>query len=305
MTTTKLTHLEVTWTNIVPPTPDDLSQLAAHYPNFHPLNLKDCLTELEYPKLDHHDHYLFLVVQMPYLDQREKQLRPAEVDIFISHGSLVTSHRGELDSLQSMYAELLADETRRDDWMGGGASPLLYHLLNVLVDDCYPMAHRLGQQLRHIEENLFHNNTRHLLYEIASLRRDIIVLRNIVKSQNGIIQNLIQGNWTFIQEALDPYWGDISDHLKQLCSLTDQYSEVIDGLADTIDTLASHRIDEVVRLLTVTTILSLPVTLLATIFGMNIVMPFSENLLLFYIIVAAGIVFTVWLIWFLKMRKWL
>ena len=80
---------------------------------------------------------------------------------------------------------------------------------------------------------------------------------------------------------------------------------MIDGLSDTIDTLASHRIDGVVRLLTITTILSLPVTLLATIFGMNIVMPFSQHPLLFYGIVIAGVGLTIWLLWYLRRRNWL
>ncbi|MBE0698789.1 MAG: magnesium transporter CorA family protein [Anaerolineaceae bacterium] len=305
MPTTTLTFQNVIWTNIVHPDPQDLSELSARYPNFHPLNLKDCLTELEYPKLDHYDHYLFLVVQMPYQDHQQKSLRPAEVDIFIAHGNLITSHRGELKSLQSMFTVLQSDELRREEWMGRGASPLLYNLLNTLVDDCYPLARQLGVRLRHIEENLFNNNVQHLLHEISSLRRDIIILRSILKSQLGIVQSLIRGNWSFIQENLDPYFGDINDHLSQLCSLTDQYTEVIDGLSDTIDTLASHRIDEVVRLLTITTVLSLPVTILATIFGMNIAVPFAQHPFLFYGIVLAGVGLTIWLIWYLRTRNWL
>jgi magnesium transporter len=150
MSTTTLTFQQVNWTNIVHPQADDLRDLSARYPNFHPLNLKDCLTELEYPKLDHHDHYLFLVVQMPYQDQVQHSLRPAEVDIFIAHGNLVTSHHGELKTLESMFTVLQSDEFRCEEWMGRGASPLLYNLLNALVDDCYPLAHQLGLRLRHI-----------------------------------------------------------------------------------------------------------------------------------------------------------
>jgi magnesium transporter len=304
MTTTTLTFHDVFWTDIVHPTAEDIRSLAARYPNFHPLNLQDCLTELEYPKLDHYDHYLFLVVQMPFIDQKVKQLRPAEVDIFIAHNNLVTAHRGELGSLQNIFDDLQANEDHRDEWMGRGASPLLYYILNRLVDDCFPLVHQLGQNLRHIEEHLFGNNTRHLLLEISQLRRDIIVMRSILKTQQGIIHGLIKGSWPFIQEHLDPYWGDISDHLGQLCSLTDQYSEVVDSLADTVDTLASHRIDEVVRLLTIVTVLSLPVTLLATIFGMNIVMPFAGHPFLFYTIIIAGIGLTVWLIWYFRVKDW-
>jgi magnesium transporter len=305
MTTTVLTHNEVTWTNIVHPTPEDIQALGDRFPNFHPLNLKDCLTELEYPKLDHHDHYLFLIVQMPYWDPKERISHPGEVDVFISHNNLITSHRGELKPMVEMFAAMENDPDQREEWMGHGASPLLYHLLNSLVDYCFPIVHKVGSNLRHTEENLFNNNARHLLYEVAVLRRDIIVLRSILKPQYEIIQALIKGNWPFIQDRLDPYWGDISDHLAQLCMLTDQYAEVIDGLSSTIDTLASHRIDEVVRLLTVATVLTLPVTLLATVFGMNITMPFSNHPFLFFGLILLGLVLTAWLVWYLRIKHWL
>lgn len=305
MTTTSLTYNNVTWTNIVHPTPEEIQRLGECYPNFHPLNLKDCLTELEYPKLDHHDHYLFLVVQMPYWDSRERISHPAEVDIFIAHHVLVTSHRGELRWLTEMYETAQQNPDKREEWMGQGASPLLYHLLNDLVDSCFPIVHRVQSDLRHIEDNLFSNDTRHLLHEIAILRRDIIVLRSIFQAQHGTIDALIRGNWSFIQEHLDPYWGDISDHLTQLCALIDMYGQVIDGFSDTVDTLASHRIDDVMRVLTITTVLTLPVTLLATVFGMNVVMPFSDHPVLFFSIILFGIVLTIWLVWFLNKRHWL
>ena len=305
MATSILTQETVTWTNIIHPTPDDVHELAQRYPQFHPLNLQDCLTDLEYPKIDHHDHYLFLVVQIPYWDEGQHMARPAEVDIFIAHQHLVTSHHGELGGLTQMFQQAQEYEGCRQDWMGGGASPLLYHILDRLVDGAFPMVHAVSVQLRHVEENLFKNNTQHLLREVAVLRRDIIVLRSILKSQHDVITGLINGSWTFIQEHLDPYWGDISDHLQQQCAALDQYADVVGVIAETLDTLASHRIDEVVRLLTLTTILTLPVTLLATVFGMNVAMPFEEHPLLFFVIILAGFLLTVWLVSFLRKRKWL
>lgn len=305
MSTTILTHNGVTWTNIVHPTQEDIQALGDRFPSFHPLNLKDCLTELEYPKLDHYDHYLFLVVQIPYWDSEERGSRPAEVDIFIMHKQLITCHRGDLKPLVDMFAAAEDEPDKREEWMGRGASPLLYNLLNALVDYCFPIVQKIGGSLRHIEENLFTNNVQHLLHEVAVLRRNIIVLRNIFRPQQEIIHALITGSWPFVQEHLDPYWGDIGDHLAQLCLLMDQYSEVINGLSDTIDTLASHRIDEVVRLLTVTTVLTLPVTLLAAVFGMNVRMPFADHPMLFITAILLGILLTSGLVWYLRTKRWL
>jgi magnesium transporter len=305
MTTLALSHGRVTWTNIINPSPDDIQQLAKLYPHFHPLNLQDCLSELEFPKLDHHDDYVFLVVQFPFWDAGEKISRPAEVDVFVSNGALVTAHRDELKPLHALFEGAQNDENARDSLMEHGASPLLYYLLNALVDYCFPIVHRVRQNLHHLEDIMFHEHTRRLLNEVAVVRRDIIALRSILKPQLGVVEALIRGNWPFIHEDLDPYWGDINDHLSQLSSLLDEYAEVVNGLSDTIDTLASHRIDEVVRVLTIVTVLTLPVTVLSTIFSMNVTMPYARHPLLFFAVIGLGIALTGFILWYLRKRKWL
>jgi magnesium transporter len=305
MSTIILSHQSINWVNILNPTQADIQALSEQHPLFHSLNLKDCLTELEYPKLDHYDHYLFLVAQMPYRDPHDGRLQPAEVDIFITEDVLVTAHRGELEAIQRMFASAQSSDQNREEWMASGTSTLLYHLLDALVNDCYPIVTQVGHALRTLEDNLFENRTRVLLYEIASLRRDIIVMGSILNSQRDILNGLIKGDWEFIHQHLDPYWEDISSHLSQLCSLADQYAQVVDGLSDTTDTLASHRIDEVVRLLTITTVLTLPVTLLAAVFGMNVLMPYANHPLLFYSVILISIAATIGLVWYLRKKRWL
>jgi len=298
-------HGKVTWIDITHPTPADMREIAGRFPQIHPLNLKDCLTDLEIPKLDHLDGYIFLVVQMPVWSEKEQISRPAEVDIFIFNGILITSHRAELKQLVDLYARVQSDLTLAAEVMGAGSSPLLYHLLNDLVDACYPMVQRVSASVRQVEERIFRQEVHEALHAIASLRRDIIALRSILKAQMAVVQTLIHGNWSVIHEDLDPYWGDIGDHLSLLCSSLDQYSEVISGISDTVDTLASHRIDEVVRILTLVTVFTLPLTLLATLFGMNIRLPFSEHPWLFYTLLGLGLAFSAALIWYLRHKKWL
>ena len=305
MTTSILTYGRVTWTNITHPTDEDILQLARRYPQFHPLNLKDCMTELEFPKIDHHDDYLFLVVQFPYWDTTEKISRPAEIDIFVAKGILVTSHRNELKPLNELFSAAQADESIRAEIMENGASPLLHNLLNRLVDYCFPILVKVDHQIQRIEEQLFRRDTRSILNDIALIRRDVIALRRILHPQREVINKLKSGRWLFIHEELDLYWGDLVDHLSQLCAMLDEHSEVILGLSDTIDTLASHRIDEVIRLLTMVTILTLPITLLATIFGMNIVMPFADHPVLFFSILGIGIFLTISIVYYLRKHRML
>jgi magnesium transporter len=305
MATTVLSHGRVTWTNIVQPTPADIQELAARYPHFHPLNLHDCLTELEFPKMDHHDEYLFLVVQMPVWDAVEKISRPAEVDIFVSRGVLVTSHRGELQPLVKLFEQAHKDEATRERLMGRGASPLLHEILDTLVNYCYPILHKVNQNLRDVEDHLFHGQTRQVLRAVAVVRRDVISLRHILRPQLDVIAELERSNYDFIHDDLNLYWSDIADHLAQLRATLDEYYEVISGLSDTIDTLASHRIDEVVRLLTLVTILIVPLTLLTAIFGMNVWLPHEGGPASFAVILVLGVGLTLGLSLYLRRRGWL
>lgn len=306
MTTTILTHDRVTWTNIIQPTTDDIEQLKARYPQFHPLNLHDCLSGLEFPKIDHHDDYLFIVVHLPRWDNKEEISRPSEVDIFISKGILVTSHTGNLKPLTQLFARVQEDTAFRERLMGHGASPLLYELLNELINYCFPILDKVNQNIRYAEEQLFDKETEHILHEIAVVRRDVISLRHILRPQWDIMNALEKGNWPFIHDDLTLYWSNLGDHLAQLKAMLDEHVDVIDGLSDTIDTLASHRIDGVVRVLTFITILTAPLTLMATIFGINVeLLPTQYHPLLFLVVIVVGILLTAVLITYLRRRGFL
>lgn len=305
MPTTILTQGRVTWTSIVNPDDDDIRQLSTRYPQFHPLNLEDCRTETEFPKLDHHDDYLFLVVHFPLWDEKRRIVQPTEVDVFVAKGTLVTAHTGNLPPLVTMLGRVHSDEAYRAQIMGRGASPLLYELLSACMTYCVPFAERLDHALRHVEEDLFNADTRHTLTEVAVLRREVIALRRILRPQVTLIKELAQGNWPFIHEDLDLYWGDVSGHLAQLCTMLDEQAEVVNGLSETVDTLASHRIDEVVRVLTVVTVITLPLTVLSTVFGMNVALPYEQHPWAFFILIVVGLVVTAALVWYLRSRRWL
>ena len=311
MTTIVLSTPCVTWTNITQPTQQDIDQLAEQHPDFHPLNLHDCLTDLEFPKLDHHDDYVFLVMHMPVFDRVERICRPVELDLFVTHGTLVTVHPGELKPVADLFDAAASAAASADnahpcsDVLSKGASHLMHRVLDACVTYCDAIVARVGKNVRQIERSMFRADPDASLHEVAWVRRDIISLRSILKPQLAVIQALIAGNWSFIHEELDPYWGDIGDHLAQQCALLDECSEVIAGLSDTIDTLASHRIDAVVRVLTVVTVLTMPLTLLAAMFGMNVALPFSQHPLVFFGLVAFGVIMSVAVTVYLRKRRWL
>src|SRR6185503_16793347 len=189
MPTTTLTHGRVTWTHIVQPNQADMDDLGKRYPHFHPLNLEESMSSIEFPKLDPHDDYLFMVIHVPVRDDGAA-FHPAEADIFVGKGTLVTAQGGDLPQLTDLFNSALHDQHTREQLMGRGASPLLYQLLERLVDNAFPFVQRLDHDIQHIETNLFGSDTRHVLNEIALARRDLIALRHILKPQVPVMQAL-------------------------------------------------------------------------------------------------------------------
>ena len=285
---------------------DDVHQLRKRFPSIHYLNLKDCLQDLEFPKLDDHGDYIFIVIQLPLWDEERRISSPCEVDIFINEEAIITSHSGELKPMNVIFDKTETGKTFRAELMSNGTGPVLYEILYELIEYCYPIIKKVNQNIRHIEEHLFSAETEQILRDVAFVRRDVIALRHILRPQLDVLESLEKTKWAFIPDELDPFWSNLNDHLSQLLSLLNEHMDVINGLSDTIDTLASHRIDGVVRVLTLITILTAPLTLLATVFGINVELIDPRfHRILFIVVNTCGIILTLTLVWYLSKRKWL
>lgn len=295
----------ITWTNIIHATPDDITHLHRQYPQFHPLDLEDCLSRIERPKIDEYDAYLFIVMHFPIWDHIGRISRPSEVDFFVGSGFLVTVHDGELKALGSFFADLEEDESKRDKYMVNGAGALLHSIVDRLVDNIFPMLYKLDGNIRQIEENLFSEDSRQVIQDISIMRRDITVLRRILRPQVAILANLEQVDRVYIREDLDNYFGDILDHLQKACDIVDEHAEVIVSLADTSSALASHRINEVIRILTVISVIMLPLTLISGIMGMNISVPFENQPAAFVSVIALMAVVSIVMLGAFKAKGWL
>lgn len=272
-----LKHGRTTWTNIVEPTPEDMRYLGEAYPHFHPLDLEDCLSQIERPKIDEYENYLFIVMHFPLWDPDHRISRPGELDLFTGIGYLVTVHGGQLMPLVNLFEQCKDDPEARAQYMGAGAGALLHTVIDRLVDYILPILYKVDANIRAVEEDIFTENTRRVIQDISLVRRDIIALRRIIRPQIAILDNLENVDRPYIREELDVYFGDVLDHMVRARDILDDSAEVIGGLADTADTLASHRINEVMRILTVISVIMLPLSVISGIFGMNVPLPFQSH----------------------------
>jgi len=266
----------LTWTDIAPPTEKETEYLAQNFP-FHPLDLDDTLSRIQRPKIDEYKEYLFLVFHFPIYRKAERVLTSSQVSVFIGPNYLITLHKGELKPLVKLFKECRIDEESRREYLSQGSGFLLYRILDRLVDYCLPILNKVGSGIEEVEDTIFSDRKRGAIREISRLRRDIIAFRRIIWPMRAVIGSLEPKVRRFVKKDLAVYFGDMVDHLDRIWDGLDEYKEIIEGLSDTYDSLATNRTNEVVRILTIIATILLPVTVVASIYGMNISLPFMHS----------------------------
>ena len=305
MTYQQLTGSRVTWINITNITPDDVEQIRRAFPYIHPLTLEDMLSPIERPKIDDDDDYIFVVAHFPLWDSVNRLTRASEVDFLVSRNYIITIHDGVLKPLTQLAAAIEVNETERQSLLGRSSSHAFYVMLDRLVDYIFPILRKVDANIRGIEEAIFSADEDALIRDIALVRRDIIAQRRIIRHLVPILDNLERKERPIIHAALDEYFGDILDHLQRARDIIDEDAEIMGGLAETADTLISHRINGVIRILTVFSVIMLPLTFLTGVYGMNIELPLAEHNAAFLIVVGLMITVVVVMLTYFRYRKWL
>ncbi|MBE2267434.1 MAG: magnesium transporter CorA family protein [Anaerolinea sp.] len=305
MTFQQLSGERTLWINMVRPGAADVDVLKKTYPYIHPLNLEDMLSVIERPKIDDDPDYIFVVMQFPVWDARIRLSRAAEVDFLVGRGFIITVHDGVLKPLDQMFNDCRSKLDEKSKLLGGSAGHAFYTMIDRLVDYMFPILRKVEGNLRKVEEGIFAQEDFQLIRDIALVRRDIIALRRIIRHQVPILDNLTHKDRRILHEDLDEYFGDTLDHISLARDMIDEHMEVINGLADTADMLLNHRLNSIIRVLTTFSVILLPLTLISSIYGMNILLPFQDHPSAFGALTVIMIALVIAMVVYFRRRRWL
>ncbi len=300
-----LTWEDVTWVNIAGPTERETEYLAQNYP-FHPLDLDDCLSRIQRPKIDEYEDYLFLVFHFPVFNKKTRVTTPSQVSVFIGQNYVITLHRGDLKPLVNLFRQCQLDEEARSQNLSGGPGQLLYRIIDRLVDYCLPILNKIGNNIDRVDEEIFSHSMPHAIREISELRRDVISFRRVIWPLRAVAGSLWAKVRRFTETDMEVYFDDIVDHIDKIWDGLDEYKERIEGLNDTHDSLATNRTNEIVRMLTVIATIMLPITVVASIFGMNIPLgPFGDSKLAALYVSLICLVIIAAMLYFFRRQHWI
>ncbi len=272
-----ITQGKLSWYYVERPSVNEVQYLADKF-NFHPLDLDDVLSRVQRPKIDEYEDRVFMVLHFPVFDKEHHITRPTEIDIFVGENYVVTVNKSaSFKQLSRLFQECLTIDKSRQKYMGKSSGFLLYSMLDRLVNYCFPILSKVTENIDDIEEIIFDKTVPKTVRQITLIRRDLISFRRIIRPQIAVIETLEKEEYPFFREDQEIYFGDVADHYRKIWDGLEDCKEVVDGLAETSNWLTSHRIQEIMSILTIVMALLAPATLIASVFGMNIPLPGGIN----------------------------
>jgi magnesium transporter len=305
----RLSELEaggLTWIHLDAPTKEEAEELAARF-GWHALDVEDVLSKRQRPKVDDYqeDRYLFIVLHFPVYDGTIGRLNAAELDVFLGPDYLVTLPTVELLPVTRLFRRCYEDEELRERLFSKGSGRLLYEVLDDLFDYCFPILDKIGHKLDVIEDDMFEGLSSEVVRDISNVKQEIISYRKIIKPERSTLRLLERHVERFLPEELELYFDDIVDAAERIWDLLDNYKEVVEALEQTNESVITHRVNRILQILTIFSVVLLPLTLISGIFGMNVGFPGYGTHAAFYVIVGLMVATIVGMLGFFRLKRWL
>jgi magnesium transporter len=274
------------WINLQNPDRSDVEKLAEKY-NFNALNIEDCMTKFELPKLDSYDDHFFVILHFPPLAQKIGISKNSQLSIFLGKDFLVTVHQGDLKPLVELIeiCKIGLDQQRKNRLLGKSSGVLLHEIIDVLVDDLLHTSRKIIANLDEMEDRVF-DEKKPVARSIALLRREINRLRRIVNPLKKFVLEIAKNIKRFSErddQELTLFFDDIIDHIDKVIETLEESRETMEIYKDTDFVLSNEKTNKVLAVLTIIFTLAIPSTVIGTFYGMNVNLPggIGDNSMIF------------------------
>jgi magnesium transporter len=294
------------WVKIDRPTAVEQAWLEENF-DFHALDLEDVLSRNQRPKIDKYEDYLFIVLHFPVFDPAAGRLGAGELDLFVGPGFLITIPNQPLQPVEYLFERCRQKEELRDQLFSRGAGYLLYRIVDDGFDYCFPMLRKIGNKLDALEEEIFEGRSEEIVRDISNVKQEIINFRKVIRPQRPVLRDLerVKGRYLAPEIDLEIYFDDIVDAHERIWDMLENYKEVVEALEESNESVISHRVNDILRVLTSISVIVLPLTLLASIWGMNVGVPGEGDTTAFWVITASLAALLVGMVAYFRRRGWL
>ena len=298
------------WVDLESPTPEETRYVLEDVFHFHPLSIEDCVTASPSPKVDEYTPkeedrftpYLFIVIHAVDYSRKDGVFATGELDFFLGKNFLVTYHAGPLRSV-SLTEERAVKATMQ---IARAPDRVAHTLLDSIVENYKPALEELSLEIAELEQQALQHPTQQTLNKILQVKKEVLHLRQIIGPQREVLARFARGEFKLIRAHLVPYYRDVYDALFHISELAQGYADTLTGILQVYLNMSSNRTGEIVKLLTMITVVTTPLMMVGTWYGMNFKhMPELDWKYGYWGGLTLTLLSTLATYWYFKKKKWL
>ena len=253
------------WIDLEAPTDEELRLLEDPFA-FHPLAIEDCLTPEHQPKIEDFGPYLFLIFRGVDLDPPADRFETIKLAAFLGPNYLITYHRRPMRSVAAVLTKYARDE--KGD-LFRGVDYLLYEILDHMIEFYFPVLERIEHDIEAVEDRIFTADDENTLDAILGLKRRVMEIKRALTPHRELFGRIARNEFEEITPQTVVFYRDLYDSTYRLAEVADSYRDVLSGTLDAHISMISHRLNEVMKVLTIFATIMLPLTFIAGVYGMN------------------------------------
>lgn len=286
------------WIDLLDLDDNDIDLLTATF-NLHPLTVEDFIMPNARPKVENFKDYIFLIM---FSLEKNGRAKTSELDCCLGKNFLITFHNHPITPLTTCKERL----KKQSPMIMHGADMLLYSILDTCIDSYFPVINEFDNLVDEMSDELFRDPTQDTLKKIYILKNDVMHLRRTIGPQADVLSLISRGDFHMISGSNTVYFRNLYDNLVRLNDVVGTSRDIITGAMEAYVSIVSNRLNEIMKTLTVIATIMMPLTLIASIYGMNFKhMPELESKMGYPLIITLMAVITITMLAYFKRRKWL
>lgn len=293
----------VIWVDVVDVDDEDIDLLTSVF-NLHELTVEDAIMPNSRAKVEKFRDYLFLIFfSLEKLNGELKiKVRTTELDFCLGHNFLITFHSHPMTQLTACKDRI----KKQSPIITQGVDMLLYSILDACVDSYFPVIDEFDDHVDTMSDELFKDPTNETLKKIYNLKNEVMYLRRTIGPQADTVSLMARGDFELISPSNVIYFRNIYDNLVRLNDIVGTSRDIITGAMEAYVSVVSNRLNEIMKTLTVIATIMMPLTLIASIYGMNFKhMPELESKHGYYLVLSFMILATVGMLVYFKRKRWI
>ncbi len=299
------------WLDLENPTPQETKFYLEEVFHFHPLSIKDCVEESPLPKVDEYlpkeddlfTSYLFMVIHAVDYSRKDGTFATSEMNFFLGKNFLITFHTVPLKNVETV-AEMAIRSTVH---IARAPDRVAYALLDALVDNYKPALDELSLEIAELENQVLQRPGEAILNKIVQVKKEVLHLRKIIGPQMAVLGRFAHGEFKLIRGHIVPYYRNVYDALFHISELAQNYTDSLTGILQVYLNISSNQTGEVVKFLTMITVITTPVMIVGTWYGMNYAeqMPELHSRYGYYWAIGLTVISTLATVWWMRKKRWI